>query len=174
MCSIRNHHMNLATLPPGHAYGRMRNMYTVATLTAAHIPAVAMSCPPDGGVMCRKSSTKGTVKYLHAHISPLEHAMMDSAGRLACLCPSSAAPPRIRPCKRQSQSPELDKPGRRERDDGTRHPSQHPEICLLLPQSGYDSCSAGQVSRRQKQSPSRGVPKEILPNVKCVMPAHGQ
>lgn len=59
--------MNLAVLPSGHTYGHMRNTYTVITLMAAQIAAVHISCLPEGGAMCRKSSMKGTVKYLHTH-----------------------------------------------------------------------------------------------------------
>ena len=62
------HHMNLAVVSSGQLNGRHRNMYTVATSTVAHAPAIIAISLMDGGSMCRKSIRNGTVKYLQQQI----------------------------------------------------------------------------------------------------------
>ena len=110
--------MNLATLKSGHSYGRMRKMYTVTTFTAPQIDAVQNSCIFDGGAMCRKSSTNGTVKYLHINTSfSLRYLNVSSESRLSIQHCEILMVTNQGSSKKCRASPELDEPCRHESYD---------------------------------------------------------
>lgn len=96
----------------------MRKMYTVTTFTAPQIAAVQNSCVFDGEAMCRKSSTKGTVKYLQVNIFlSLRHLNVCNGSRLSLQHCGINIVTNYGSSKECRASPELDKPCRHESYD---------------------------------------------------------